>query len=181
MKTMRRARRLARWTAGALGLGAAAAWPTEDPKEKPAADVGKLPENWGEYVSLKDLTDELAESATRTGQNLKKPADFDKFLKNINTEGHLTAVLAALIQEHPDAGNWKGVASTIQPEALAIAKAAEAKAISVIPMPSICSLPFVRMEARSSSNAGGSFRSRLLRNNDRKPIGMLMKNIQRQL
>jgi hypothetical protein len=110
-----------------LSLGAAAAWPTDDPKEKPAAGAAKLPENWAEYVTVKDLTDEIAESATRTGQNLKKPSDFDKFLKNINTEGHLTAVLAELIHEHPDAGNWKGVAGSIQTEALSIAKAAEAK------------------------------------------------------
>ena len=48
-------------------------------------------------------------------------------------------------------------------------------------MPSICSLPLVRTEARSASNAGGSLRSLLLRKNDRKPIGILMKNIQRQL
>lgn len=111
----------------AIGIGAAATWPTDDGKEKPAAGVGKLPENWGEYVTVKDLTDEISESATRMGQNLKKPSDFDKFLKNINTEGHLTAVLAALVEEHPDAGNWKRAASAIQTEALTIAKAAEAK------------------------------------------------------
>ena len=113
----------------ALGLGGAAAWPIDGDKEKekPAAGVAKLPGNWGEYVTVKDLTDEISESATRMSQNLKKPSDFDKFLKNINTEGHLSAVLAALVQEHPDAGNWKGVAATIQTEALAIAKAAEVK------------------------------------------------------
>lgn len=110
----------------AICIGAAAACLSDDAKEKPAG-VGKLPENWGEYVTVMDLTEEISESATRMGQNLKKPSDFDKFLKNINTEGHLTAVLAALVQEHPDAGNWKRVAATIQTEALSIAKAAEAK------------------------------------------------------
>jgi hypothetical protein len=110
-----------------LSIGGAAAWPIDGDKDKPAAGVGKLPQNWGDYVTDKDLTDEISESATRMGQNLKKPSDFDKFLKNINTEGHLTAVLAALVQEHPDTGNWKGVAASVQTEALSIAKAAEAK------------------------------------------------------
>lgn len=109
----------------ALG-GGAAAWPSDDAKDKPTS-VGKLPDNWAEFVTVKDLTDEISESATRMGQNLKKPSDFDKFLKNINTEGHLTAVLAALVVEHPDAGNWNGAAAQIQEHALTIAKAAEAK------------------------------------------------------
>ena len=111
----------------AIGFGTSAVWPIGDDDEKPASGVGKLPENWGEYVTVKDLTDEISESGTRMAQNLKKPSDFDKFLKNINTEGHLTAVLAALVHEHSDAGNWKSVASAIQAEALTLAKAAEAK------------------------------------------------------
>ena len=113
--------------AAAIGIASAAAWPTEGDKDKPAAGVGKLPENWSENVTVKDLTEEINESATRMGQNLKKASDFDKFLKNINTEGHLAAVLAALLHEHTDAGNWKGVAAQIQTQSLDIAKAAEVK------------------------------------------------------
>lgn len=97
-------------------------------EDEPAgSDVGKLPDNWSESVLLKDLTDELSESATRMGQNLKKPSDFDKFLKSIKAEGHLTAVLAALVQEHADAGAWGSAAGQIREHGLAVAKAAEMK------------------------------------------------------
>ena len=53
--------------------------------------------------------------------------------------------------------------SSIWPRSNATSNAADAKAISAMPMPSICSLPFVRTEARSASKAGGSFSSLLLR------------------
>ena len=111
----------------AIGVGTAATRPIDDNTVKLAAGVGKLPENWGEYVTVKDLTDEISESATRMAQNLKKPSDFDKFLKNINTEGHLTAVLASLVHQHPEAGAWKRAAADIQEQALVVAKAAESK------------------------------------------------------
>ncbi len=111
----------------AFALGAYAARPTDDTKEKPTGEAGKLSAGWSERVTVKDLTDEIAESATRMSQNLKKASDFDKFLKNIKTEGHLTAILAALVQEHPDAGKWNGVAAEAQSLGLEIAKAAEAK------------------------------------------------------
>ncbi len=53
--------------------------------------------------------------------------------------------------------------SSIWPRSNATSKAAGAKAISAIPIPSICSLPLVRTEACSAVNAGGSLRSLLLR------------------
>jgi hypothetical protein len=108
-------------------VGAAAVTPIDGDKDKPASGVVRLSDKWGESVTVKDLTDEISESATRMGQNLKKPSDFDKFLKHINTEGHLTAVLAALVQEHSEVGNWKGTAAQIQEQGLIVAKAAEAK------------------------------------------------------
>lgn len=123
---MRRKLFVALTIAWAIGIGASAAWPTDGEKDKPAASV-KLPANWAANVTVKDLTEEINEGVTRMGQNLKKASDFDKFLKNINTEGHLIAVLAALVHEHPEAGHWKGIASQIQTDSLAIAKAAEAK------------------------------------------------------
>src|SRR5262245_39893581 len=106
-----------------LIAGAPTAWP--DAKDKPA--TVKLPENWGELVTVKDLTDEISDSASRMGQNLKKPSDFDKFLKNINTEGHLIAVLSELLHDHPEAGSWRTTAVPIQEQGLIVAKAAEAK------------------------------------------------------
>jgi hypothetical protein len=89
--------------------------------------LDELPDNWGATVTVKDLTDEITESAARMGQNLKKPSDYDKYLKIIKTEGHLVAVLAALVQEHPEAGGWKSTAAQIREQGLIIAKAAEAK------------------------------------------------------
>jgi hypothetical protein len=109
------------------GLSRSLARPMDDSKEKPSGEVGRLPAKWAEYVTVKDLTDEIGESASRMGQNLKKVSDFDKFLKNIKTEGHLSAILAALVQEHPEAGTWQSVAAEIQSQGLAIAKAAESK------------------------------------------------------
>jgi hypothetical protein len=107
-----------------VAIGAAVS-PDDGDRGKPA--VIKLQEGWGQSVTVKDLTDEISESAIRIGQNLKKPSDFDRFLKNINTEGHLIAVLCALVQEHPDAGKWKPVAAHIQEQGLIVAKAAEVK------------------------------------------------------
>ncbi len=87
----------------------------------------KLPADWAEHLTVEDLTTEISDSATRMAQNLKKAGDFDKFLKNINAEGHLSAVLAALLAEHPQAGDWKGTAAELREQALEVAKAAEAK------------------------------------------------------
>jgi hypothetical protein len=109
----------------ALIASRSTARPDDGDKDKPA--TVKLPENWGESITVKDLTDEISDSATRMGQNLKKPSDFDKFLKNINTEGHLIAVLSALLHDHPEAGSWKIAAVQIQEQGLVVAKAAEAK------------------------------------------------------
>ncbi len=113
-------------TSSAICVGTSVAQSLESPKDKPAGSV-KLPDNWSSHVTVKDLTDEIGESSTRMSQNLKKASDFDKFLKNINTEGHLAAVLTALVQEHPESGKWKGIAADIQEQALIVAKAAEAK------------------------------------------------------
>jgi cytochrome c556 len=87
----------------------------------------KLSADWATYVTIDDLTSELSECSTRIAQNLKKPGDFDKFIKSINAEGHLVAILAALVTVHPDAGNWKEIGTNIQAQGLAIAQAAEAK------------------------------------------------------
>jgi cytochrome c556 len=93
----------------------------------PALADLKLPADWAEHLTVDDLTAEISESATRMAQNLKKAGDFDKFLKNINAEGHLAAVLASLLAEHPQAGDWKGTAAEMRTQALEVAKAAEAK------------------------------------------------------
>jgi hypothetical protein len=99
----------------------------DDGNTKPAAGAIKLPDNWGDRITVKDLMDEISESAGRMGQNLKKPSDFDKFLKSINSEGHLTAILGGLVQEHPQAGGHKATGAQLQEFGLAVAKAAEAK------------------------------------------------------
>jgi cytochrome c556 len=117
-----------------LGLVAVAAM-TVAFAESPRAVAGgvptladlKLPADWAEHLTVEDLTAEISDSATRMAQNLKKAGDFDKFLKNINAEGHLAAVLASLLVEHPQAGDWKGTAAEVREQALEVAKAAEAK------------------------------------------------------
>jgi hypothetical protein len=111
----------------AVAVGVAAVTTSAEKDDGASSGNIKLPDNWGESVLLKDLTDEISESVNRMGQNLKKPSDFDKFLKSINSEGHLTAILAGLALEHPESGSWKGSATQIQAQGLAIAKAAEAK------------------------------------------------------
>jgi hypothetical protein len=87
----------------------------------------KLSDEWANNVTVDDLVSELNYSSERMGQNLKKSGDFDKFLDSIKAEGHLSAILAALITDHPDAGNWRGTAVDVQGHALEVAEAAQAK------------------------------------------------------
>ena len=110
------------------GFGGSPALPFEasSPSASSTGDI-KLSADWAEHVTIDDLTVELSECSTRISQNLKKPGDFDKFIKSINSEGHLMAVVATLVTVHPDAGGWKEIASDIQAQGLAIAQAAEAK------------------------------------------------------
>src|SRR5262245_15757142 len=110
-----------------IACSAAATLWTGNRDDKPAAAATKLPDKWADLVTVKDLADEINESAGRMGQNLKKQSDFDKFLKYINAESHLTAVLAELVRVHPEAGSWKTNAMQLQEQALIVAKAAEAK------------------------------------------------------
>jgi hypothetical protein len=124
---MHKRRSIALLAALIVAIGGTALAPVDGDEDKPPSSLGRLPDSWSEWVMLKDLTGELSESATRMGQNLKKPSDFDKFLKSINAEGHLTAVLAALVQEHAGAGAWQSAAAEIQEQGLAVAKAAEMK------------------------------------------------------
>lgn len=109
-----------------LCFALAAALPQE-PKEKPAAPA-KLSDEWTKVVTVDDLTTELSYVVTNSlAQNLKKQGDYDKFVKKINEDGHLAAMLAALVAAHPDAGNWKGVATQVQAQAVELATAAENK------------------------------------------------------
>jgi cytochrome c556 len=111
---------------GAFTAPSSQANPTSRADDAAAAPV-KLSPDWATRVRLDDLTDEISSSANRLAQNLKKPSDFDKFIKSVNAEAHLTAILAALVQAHPQAGSWHPIAAEIQDQALALAKAAETK------------------------------------------------------
>lgn len=93
---------------------------------KPAVKV-KLSDDWAKSVTVQDLLSELNYSVGRMAQNLKKPGDFDKFLKELKADGDLAAILAALIAVHPDSGEWQAVAAGIQGQALELAEAAKAK------------------------------------------------------
>ncbi len=101
--------------------------PTAENAPAETAPVVQLSADWAKLVRVDDLTNELSDSAKRLEANLKKQPDFDKYIKAINSEAHLTAMLAALVAAHPDAGGWKGSAAEIEASALELAHSAETK------------------------------------------------------
>jgi hypothetical protein len=78
-------------------------------------------------VTVDDLKSELSASAERAAQKMKKQSDFDRFIKDIKAEGHLTAIFAELLKLHPDSGPWNALAADVQTQSLELAQAAEGK------------------------------------------------------
>jgi hypothetical protein len=84
---------------------------------------------WADMVAVDDLVQDVNYALDGLGQNLKSQRDYDRFVKDIQSRGHLIAVLAEILRQHSDAGGWRPVAGEIQQKALEIAKAAESKGV----------------------------------------------------
>lgn len=84
---------------------------------------------WADVVAVDDLVQDLNYALDGLGQNLKSQRDYDRFVKDIKSRGHLVAVLAEILRQHSEADGWKPVATEIQQKALEIAKAAESKGV----------------------------------------------------
>lgn len=117
------------------GLALTLAWGLAQPtnrgsaqasQDSPAAANSSKAE-WTKLVTVDTLTAELSYASDRIAQHLKKQTDYDRFIKDINADAHLLAILAGLVAAHPDRGAWQGVAVELQAKALEIGQAAEAK------------------------------------------------------
>lgn len=113
--------------ASSLVLCGGLADPQGTKKKTKPADTAPKATKWEELVAVDDLVADLTTTADTIAQNLKTQRDFDRFLKEIKSHGHLIAVYAAILNEHADADGWRPASGTLQSHAIEIAKAAESK------------------------------------------------------